>query len=180
MDKAIFNTGYSIRALCSSHVAVRQAHCLVFALLLAWLSGCSMGPRIFAPVEGDTSPSGEYAQGIVMEAHKMLGTPYRYGGASPKGFDCSGLVQYVYAQAGLEVPRSTVEQLEQSRWVSFSQLRPGDLVFFKTGRSKVNHVGIYYGNGRFIHAPNRGKEVSFAQIESDYWAKHMVAAGRFY
>lgn len=179
MDKAIFNTEHPLR-LGRTYPWMGCAHYFVIGLLLTWLSGCSMGSRLLAPVKGDSSPSGEYAQGIVTEAHKMLGAPYRYGGASPKGFDCSGLVQYVYAQSGLKVPRSTIEQMEQSKWVSFSQLRPGDLVFFKIGRSKVNHVGIYYGDGRFIHAPNRGKDVSFAQIESDYWAKRMVAAGRFY
>jgi cell wall-associated NlpC family hydrolase len=108
----------------------------------------------------------------VAEARELLGTPYRYGGATPRGFDCSGLVYYTHRKVGLAVPRSTREQLERAR--------PVDLVFFRLSWNKVSHVGIYAGNNRFIHAPTSGKWVSIASLENDYWEKRLVAAGRFY
>jgi cell wall-associated NlpC family hydrolase len=104
----------------------------------------------------------------------MVGKPYRYGGESPSaGFDCSGLVQYSFRQAGLRVPRSTEAQLRASRRVPRSQLRPGDLVFFDQDGKKKGHVGIYLGNGRFVHAPSSGKRVRTDSLDSRYWKRHL-------
>ncbi len=105
--------------------------------------------------------------GIVEIAQKYLGTPYKYGGNSPSGFDCSGFTSYVYKRAGYKLPRATTAQ--------YSKLDPlrvpkvGDLVFFRTSGNKVSHVGIYVGNYRFIHAPSSGKTVSYADIRNVYW-----------
>jgi cell wall-associated NlpC family hydrolase len=107
-------------------------------------------------------------------AVKLVGTPYRYGGASPaRGFDCSGLVQFSFRRAGIAVPRSTEAQLRASRRVPRSQLRPGDLVFFDQDGKKKGHVGIYLGNGRFVHAPSSGKRVRTDSLDSRYWKRHL-------
>jgi cell wall-associated NlpC family hydrolase len=108
----------------------------------------------------------------------MVGTPYLYGGASPRGFDCSGLVYYSYRKAGITVPRTSGEQYRQSERVTLSDLRPGDLVFFRLSRNKPSHVGIYAGSGRFIHAPSGGKRVSYASLTDSYWEARVIGAGR--
>jgi len=106
--------------------------------------------------------------------------PYKLGGKTPKdGFDCSGLVQYVYAGQGVKLPRSSSEQAKKGRKVKKSQLQPGDLVFFSTGkRGKVSHVGIYVGNDKFIHAPGRGKKTTKASLSAEYFKKTYHSARR--
>ena len=116
---------------------------------------------------------------VVQTAYNYLGTPYVWGGTSPSGFDCSGLVQYSYAQNGLTVPRTSEEQYAytaNSRIKDKSQLRPGDLVFFNTG-STASHVGIYIGNNQFIHAPHTGDVVKVSEL-SGYYAEHFDGGGR--
>src|SRR5439155_3640694 len=93
-------------------------------------------------------------------AARYLGVPYVWGGASPGGFDCSGLVMYVYAQLGVSLPHYTVAQWSATVPISSSDLQPGDLVFF----SGLSHVGIYIGGGRFIHAPHTGTVVQVASL----------------
>jgi len=112
----------------------------------------------------------------------MLGVPYRYGGTSPtRGFDCSGLAQSVYSQAGIEVPRTTGEQYRAALPLKRQALRPGDVVFFRThGRRFVSHVGIYVGQGEFIHAPSSGKHVSIDSLRDDYWRRHYTSGGRMF
>lgn len=113
-------------------------------------------------------------------AAKLVGAPYRYGGATPRGFDCSGLVYYSYRKAGIHVPRTTQAQLRNASRVPLSQLEPGDLVFFKLDRRPVSHVGIYSGDNRFIHAPSSGKRVSITTMNDPYWRTRLIAAGRYY
>lgn len=108
----------------------------------------------------------------------MLGAPYRYGGSGPRGFDCSGLVYYSYRKAGIAVPRTTGAQYRQSQRVKLSALQPGDLIFFRISRERFSHVGIYAGDGRFIHAPSSGKRVSYALLTDPYWKARVVGAGR--
>lgn len=117
---------------------------------------------------------------ILEVAKGLLGTPYRYGGATPRGFDCSGLVHYAHKEVGLSVPRSAGEQLEHARRVEISQLRPGDLLFFQMSRTKASHVAIYAGRGRFIHAPSSGTQVSYARLDNPFWGRRLLAAGRLY
>lgn len=105
--------------------------------------------------------------------------PYVYGGDTPRGFDCSGLVYYVYTQAGLRVPRTANAQLYASHPVTFDDLRPGDLVFFEIAGDAQMHVGIYAGNGRFIHAPETGASVSWARLDNPYWKARFAGGGRF-
>ena len=111
---------------------------------------------------------------IVAVAQRYIGVPYVYGGASPSGFDCSGLVQYVFNQVGISIPRVAVDQSKGGQAVSRDNLQPGDLVFFG---SPVSHVGIYIGNGQFINAPKTGDVVKISSLSTrtDY-----NCARRFY
>ena len=116
---------------------------------------------------------------VIDIARSMLGVPYRYGGASPSGFDCSGLVSYAYRSIGISVPRTSGQQFRQATRVATNNLQPGDLLFFRLSPPKISHVAIYDRDGRFIHAPSSGKTVSYASLDNLYWRKHLVAAGRF-
>ncbi|MBI3560425.1 MAG: C40 family peptidase [Gammaproteobacteria bacterium] len=116
---------------------------------------------------------------LLMVAKSLLGLPYRYGGMSPsKGFDCSGFTYYTHRQIGIELPRTSWAQYRHTQPVSRQQLRPGDLVFFQTRRGRINHVGIYLGSDRFIHAPGRGKVVSVATLHDRYWRPRFARGGR--
>lgn len=108
----------------------------------------------------------------------MLGKPYRYGGNSPAGFDCSGLVYYSYAQAGVKLPRSAEGLWDSSRSVSRRDLRAGDLLFFTQAGKRSSHVGLYVGNERFVHAPSSGKSVTTATMSDPYWLRHFEGARR--
>ncbi len=112
--------------------------------------------------------------GIVELAKKQIGTPYRFGGSKPGGFDCSGLVQYVYRKAGYKLPRQTGSQFRAMQ--SIRVPRPGDLLFFKIKGDRISHVGIYAGNFKFIHAPRTGKRVGYADIRNRYWKSRFVGA----
>jgi peptidoglycan DL-endopeptidase CwlO len=104
---------------------------------------------------------------IVGFAERFVGTPYVWGGSSPSGFDCSGLVRYVYAHFGVTLPRTTYGQFDRGQRVSRWGLRPGDLVFF----DGVGHVGMYIGNGRFIHAPHTGTRVQIQTLSGWYGSR---------
>ena len=120
-----------------------------------------------------------YHHPVVAVAASLEGAPYRYGGHTPRGFDCSGLVFYAYNRVGIPVPRTTSGQRRRAHAVPLSELRPGDVLFFVLEGKKVSHVGIYAGGGSFIHAPSSGKKVSYASLESEYWRDRLVGAGRF-
>ena len=107
-------------------------------------------------------------------AERYLGVPYVWGGASPSGFDCSGLVMYVYAQLGIELPHFAAAQYRDGRHVRLHDLRRGDLVFF----DGLDHVGIYIGGGRFIHAPHTGDHVRISSLASGWYAEHYDGATR--
>lgn len=111
-------------------------------------------------------------------AQKMLGVPYQNGGSGPAGFDCSGLITYSYAQAGITLPRTAREQFARTHPVAINELRPGDLVFFRLKSSTVSHVGIYQGHHKFIHAPVTGKVVVIASLDNRYWRERWVRGGR--
>lgn len=118
--------------------------------------------------------SGDRAAAIALQ---QVGVPYRYGGSSPSGFDCSGLVHYSYARAGHSVPRTTQSLWHSVTPVSTSQMRAGDLLFFRI-EGKMSHVGMYIGGGEFVHAPSSGKVVSVASLRADFYRDALIRAGR--
>jgi cell wall-associated NlpC family hydrolase len=138
-------------------------------LVLLALGGCSSAPK-----QADADVGARAAR----HALEMQGKPYRAGGSSPRGFDCSGLVQYSYSQVSMRLPRSTEGLWAGSRTVSRSDIRPGDLLFFHQEGKRNSHVAIYVGNNRFVHAPSSGKHVSTASLTDRYWSRHFAGARR--
>lgn len=117
-------------------------------------------------------------QQIVADAKKLLGTPYVWGGSTPKGFDCSGFVQYVMNMNGISLPRTTTEQYTVGTYVAKSDLQPGDLVFLQnTYRAGISHVGIYVGDGKMIHASS-SKGVVTSSLSTSYYTQHYYGARR--
>jgi len=155
---------------------------LLLLTVAAWAAGCATGPE---QPPGHRSRSAvplrpEAAREAAVLAVSLVGVPYRYGGASPdSGFDCSGLVWYVYRQAaGLALPRNTVE-LERGCWpVAQHEIQLGDLVFYDTLGRAFSHVGIYVGDRRFVHAPSRGGAVQIVSMRNAYWARRFSGARR--
>lgn len=152
----------------------RQAFPALLVSLALLISACSSAPRV------SNSSSPDLGALVAREAAQLIGTPYRYGGDDLRGFDCSGLVFYTHDKRGIEVPRTAAEQSRAATPVSTDALVPGDLIFFRIRSRKVDHVGIYAGGGRFIHAPSTGQVVSIAYLDDPYYRRHMIGAGRFW
>lgn len=146
-------------------------------LLFFVVAGCASTPH---PPAQRAEPGGTgIRERAAQHAAQLVGKPYRYGGASPStGFDCSGLVQWSYAQAGRKLPRSTDDQRVAAQRIRVSELRPGDLIFFDQEGKKHGHVGMYIGNGEFVHAPSSGKRVKRDRLDAPYWSKHISEARR--
>ncbi len=144
----------------------------LITLLLVLLGGCASAP--LSTDDGGQGLSMERAL-ILSEARSAVGTPYRFGGNDPRGLDCSGLAQMTYSRAGIPLPRSSREQYR--RLPPIDEARPGDLLFFATGKGPgVSHVGIYAGDDVMIHAPGRGRTVTTTSLSIDYWQDRFVGA----
>jgi cell wall-associated NlpC family hydrolase len=154
---------------------------ILIATLVA--AGCASSPRRSDDVvipevieQGQETPGTRVARTAV----EYVGIPYKYGGDSPRtGFDCSGLVFYSHQRVGLDVPRTAAQQSVAAKPVT-TALRPGDLVFFRINSREVDHVGIYLGGGRFLHAPREGRVVSAAYLDDPYYRARFSGAGRFW
>lgn len=120
--------------------------------------------------------------GIVESAYRYVGTPYMWGGTTPEGFDCSGFVRYVYEENGIRLSRTSGQQAREGSTVPLSELRPGDLIFFdmnRRNRRPVDHVGMYLGDGHFIHAPSRkSRMIKIEDLENTYYLPKIVEARR--
>jgi murein DD-endopeptidase len=157
---------------------------LAFAVAVL-LAGCGSAPKS-PPASAKRAPPAKavkvtapVADSAAAHAAKMIGRPYKFGGAAPaSGFDCSGLVQYGYRQAGVQLPHSTDQQRSLGRPVKVDDLRRGDLLFFNQEGKKYGHVGIYLGRGMFVHAPSSGKTVRSDRLEAPYWTRHLTEARR--
>ncbi len=123
-------------------------------------------------------PPLDEAPPVVSAAAEHLGTPYRFGGDDPAGFDCSGLTSRVFAEVGVSLPHSARAQFNMGEPVEMSELEPGDLVFFNTRSRGPSHVGIYAGDGMFIHAPRTGLGVRVDPLVSSYYSSHFIGARR--
>ncbi|MBR6027430.1 MAG: C40 family peptidase [Neisseriaceae bacterium] len=128
----------------------------------------------------NVSTSKQHADDLVMNAMSLLGVSYRFGGSSPvKGMDCSGFIQYIFRQAlSVDLPRTSAEMATVGRAVEKSQLQPGDLVFFARNGKRINHVGMYIGNNKFIHAPRTGKDIEIQNLDKPYYTKSYAGARR--
>ncbi|WP_295390780.1 C40 family peptidase [uncultured Thiodictyon sp.] len=142
---------------------------LVAAVLL--LSGC-------AGLNSSQQVSGKRSE-VVSAALSQVGTPYRYGANAPgRALDCSALTHYAYQQAGVPIPRMSVDQLRRARPVPLEALRPGDLVFFHTGPG-VHHVGLMVDKNRFVHASTSQHKVGLTRLYAPYWTARYVGAGSY-
>ncbi len=144
---------------------------------LFFRGGKSTGlPPSASALNGSAAKPQTTGEKIVSTAKQHLGVPYLWGGSTPKGFDCSGLVQYVFAQCGISMPRTTKQQWTVGKEISRSQLEIGDLVFFaNTYTTGISHIGIYVGDGQFIHASS-SKGVILSSLSNTYWASHYYGA----
>jgi cell wall-associated NlpC family hydrolase len=130
------------------------------------------------------APSGpfEAVPSLLNKAKEYLGVPYRFGGASPKGFDCSGFVRFVFQGFGIDLNRSSRSQATQGEKVPPGEIQPGDLLFFRFGGNRIGHVGIYLGGGEFIHAGSRGdprtRGVRIARLDSSFYRQRLAAVRR--
>lgn len=138
---------------------------------LAGAPGASQTPQI--EVQGKVTPRAKAAVALIDD---YLGTPYVWGGENPGGFDCSGLLQYVWAKQGVNIPRVTYDQWRAGKPVTRSTLRPGDAVFFNAGKRGPGHVGMFIGGGKFIEAPRTGLNVRISKLAG---RKDFVGARRF-
>jgi len=145
---------------------------MIFVVVSAALAGCS-AVSVPAPIAERPTESAR-GQTVVALAKQHVGAPYRWGGSSPSGFDCSGLVRYVYAQVGIALPHNAAQQYRLGLPVAREDLEPGDLVFF----DRLRHNGIYVGDGRFIHARQTGRRVAIASLDDEWYASHFVGGRR--
>lgn len=170
-----------------SSMPVTFVHGAVTILLMACLlAACGHEAASRLPDNGRTSTHREpvpvssrrsRAEQAAIVAARQVGVPYRYGGSTTDGFDCSGLVQFAYAGAGKRIPRTTAAQWRHLAPVAGSELKVGDLLFFRID-GRISHVGLYLGQGRFVHAPSSGREVTIAELNSAFYRKAFVRGGR--
>jgi hypothetical protein len=117
---------------------------------------------------------------IINTATQYIGTPYRHGGTTPSGFDCSGYVFFVYNKNGIQIPRSTAQQYTKGQKIPYRMAQPGDLLFFRINMNEISHVGIFVGNDTFVHAPSSGKHVRYDSIKNPYWQKRFYGAVSYF
>src|SRR5262245_58474318 len=160
-------------------------HGVVCAAAVLLVQGCSTEPyrppQPPPPVWSSTAPPvPSVGDDIAVRAIALLGKPYVWGGADLGGFDCSGLVRFIYDQVGIAVPRTAAEQFSAAKPIELTGLKPGDLLFFRTHGQRISHVAIYTGEGRFVHAPRTGQPVEFRMLDDDYYRPRLAGAGRLF
>jgi cell wall-associated NlpC family hydrolase len=165
----------------------RAERCGLVAFFLLAITGCVSTPSGPGGDEGEAAvernpqaSATEFGTSVLSVAERVLGAPYRFGGTTEAGFDCSGLVFFTHRELGITVARTARGQFESSRAVGREQLTAGDLVFFRLNATTVDHVGIYAGASRFIHAPRSGQAVRYDSLDQPYFAERFVGGGRLH
>lgn len=161
------------------HGLLCAAGCLLLLLVSAGCATRTPTPAGSQPVVR-SAPASPEAASLIRTARVLVGYPYQWGGESPDaGFDCSGLVWFVYRQHGISVPRISYQQFNVGSPVQRKDIRPGDLVFYRVDKSgKTLHVGIVTDRATFIHAPSSGKRVMESSLNLPYWSAHYLGARR--
>lgn len=146
-------------------------------MILALIIGASvtLSKAEISPLDNSSS----LRDSIVKSALSLVGTPYRFGGSTTKGFDCCGFVMYVYARNHVAVPRTSREQFEKGRKIDLSAIRKGDLLFYRINSASISHVGIYIGGHQFVHSSVPGSFVRIERIDQEYWEKYFAGAASF-
>ena len=151
-------------------------------ILKQWMKAIAVVATGLSLTLGSTSAMADdgFAQKLLGKAMQLIGVKYRFGGTNPEtGLDCSGYVQSVYkSSVGVNLPRTASEQARIGERIATSEVRPGDMVFFNTRGFNNSHVGIYVGNGMFVHAPNSRSRVRFDSLESGYWKTKFTGVRR--
>jgi cell wall-associated NlpC family hydrolase len=163
--------------------AAFQRAIAIYAVLTAVVAGCATAPsdpaRSSRAAGQSVHVDTPIRANVARIARAQVGAPYRYGGQSPSGFDCSGLVIYSYSQAGVSgLPHSAAALERRAQPLDLREVVPGDLLFFHLAGRKASHVGIYLGNREFVHAPSGGKHVERVSFDHVYWGKQLGRAGR--
>lgn len=140
----------------------------------------SATPAVPSKSLGSTAPASATGQAIIASAQKYMGVPYVWGGATPKGFDCSGFTQYVMKENGIQIPRTAAEQYAAGTPVDKANLKVGDLVFFTTYKPGASHVGFYMGNGKFIHASSGADQVTVSSLDENYYVEHYIGSRSYF
>jgi murein DD-endopeptidase len=148
---------------------------LVSVFIIASMVGCA-AQAVQAPIKSTTKTYNTADQAAAV-ALQQIGVPYRYGGSTPNGFDCSGLIYYSYSRAGKNVPRTTGALWSDIQPVAKSRMQVGDVLFFRI-EGKMSHVGMYIGDNQFVHAPSSGKIVTIGSLRTDFYRKAFIRAGR--
>ncbi len=158
---------------------------VVTLLALLVLAACATAPPQRSapmPAAPTQAPPQRASEDVLFHAIGLVGTPYRWGGNTPdSGFDCSGLVDYVFrTSAGVDLPRTSraMSRVDAPKIRSIDALASGDLLFFRTEGRRISHVAIYVGKGRFVHAPNSGGTVRLDNLDNPYWRSHFAYARR--
>ena len=153
-----------------------------YAAIALLLAGCGLLPSSPTPHPPPVSAASEKGQDIAVYALGLIDTGYRYGGKNPEaGLDCSGMVSHVFGRAaGIKLAGSAADIARKGRPVELSRLRPGDLVFFNTRNKSYSHVGIYIGDGRFVHAPNSNGRVRAESLKQGYFAARLEEARSYF
>ncbi|MFJ9533020.1 C40 family peptidase [Herbaspirillum sp. NPDC101396] len=168
----------------------KQLHALAACCIAVLLTACGSAPMRApeastptpAPTDVRSEAATEHGSEVAIFALDMIGTGYRFGGKNPEaGFDCSGMVSYIFNRAaGLRLSGSAADMARQGRQIDKSNLRPGDLVFFNTLNRPFSHVGIYIGDGRFVHAPSGNGKVHISRMDNPYFAPRFEMARAYF
>ncbi len=181
IQSELANLGYDVAADGSFGPATQEA-VKAFQRSVGLTPDGLVGENTYRALMGKSMPeisrgSNYYVRRIVQSSLRYIGVPYVFGGTTPSGFDCSGFTRYVFANAGISLPRTADAQYTRGTPVSYSDLLPGDLVFFSTYTYGASHVGIYLGNGRFINA-STSRGVAIDSLRSSYWSSCYIGARR--